>query len=75
MPQTNEQMLIKKKFSELEVGDLLQLKLSNKEVLAVCGKLVAVSRALSPGYDGWWDEETLRDVQGWTGKAYTHRRK
>lgn len=60
----------KVKFEELKVGDIVECKLCNREVLAVTGKMIAVSRALSQGYDGWWTDETFKDKeygQGWTG--------
>lgn len=68
-PSTGEK-LIKVKFSDLKVGDIIHSKKVNREILAICGKLVAVSRALSSGHDGWWDEDTLKEVQGWTGEIY-----
>lgn len=61
---------VKVKFEDLKVGDIVECKRCNREVLAVCGKLIAVDRALSPGYDGWWTQETFEDEefgQGWTG--------
>jgi|WetSurMetagenome_2_1015567.scaffolds.fasta_scaffold1577205_2 hypothetical protein len=61
------------RFKSLKVGDIVECKLCNREVLAICGKMIAVSRALSPGYDGWWTEETFKDKvhgQGWTGYIY-----
>lgn len=61
----------KVKFQDLKIGDIVECKLCNREVLAICGKMIAVSRALSPGYDGWWTDETFKDKengQGWTGK-------
>ncbi len=64
---------ITKSFDKLLVGDIIDCGRANREVLAKCGKMIAVSRALSPGHDGWWTEETLRDKkygQGWNGKVY-----
>ena len=61
---------IKKEFKDLKVGDIVECKLCNREVLAICGKMIAVSRAFSAGYDGWWTDETFIDKeygQGWTG--------